>query len=198
MSPGTFDVISLLSAAVSVYTIVQLVKRWRSFSDDVITEADYQLAGLVAFFLLIPVGVFCHEAGHALATKQLGGDVAEFQWRVFWGYVRPAGRFTDLEYWWIALAGNLVSVLLGLAAFPVARLARPPIVKVVAGLFGRYELVFALFLYPLMSFTGFDGDWRVIYDFAVRPWAQLTLAVHVALLGFLWWRSRQSEQKKLA
>lgn len=31
--------------------------------------------------ILIPVGVFFHELGHAFATLQVGGEVGEFQWR---------------------------------------------------------------------------------------------------------------------
>ncbi|MEO0356338.1 MAG: hypothetical protein AAF268_16080, partial [Cyanobacteria bacterium P01_A01_bin.3] len=104
-----FDVVSFLFCGGSVYTLWRPIERRKSFWDRTITLDDYILAQQVAFFLCIPLAVLVHESGHALATWQVGGQVLEFQWRGFWGYVVPYGTFSQLEFWWIALAGNLAS-----------------------------------------------------------------------------------------
>ncbi|MCI0476439.1 MAG: M50 family metallopeptidase, partial [Anaerolineales bacterium] len=108
-----FDIISLLYAFLGVRALWTLAKNWRAFTDAELTAFDRRLASDIAFFVFIPIGVFLHELGHALATLQVGGQVVEFHYALFYGYVVPRGNFTPLQEWWIALSGNLVSVLFG-------------------------------------------------------------------------------------
>src|SRR5688572_25246786 len=89
-----------------------------------IVKAIGWIAVSFILLLLIPIGVLLHELGHALATWQVGGQVREFQWRVFWGYIVPEGSFSPTEDWWISLSGNLVSVALGLLAIPLVPLLK--------------------------------------------------------------------------
>jgi hypothetical protein len=193
-SNATFDVISILYSLIGLAIFWRLVKQWRTFWDDMVTEEDYQLASGIAFFVLVPIGVLLHELGHALATWHVGGEVVDFQWRIFWGYIVPEGRFTLVENWWIALSGNLVSTLLGLVAILLLVVVRKPIVRVLLYLYATMELVYALIFYPLFSFTLLRGDWLMIYDFSVQPYAQITLAAHLLLVVGLWrlerWFSR--------
>jgi len=170
--------------------------------------SDDALANEAAFFILIPLGVFLHEAGHTLATWQVGGEVADFQWRVFWGYIVPVGNFTPLQSWWIALSGNLVSILLGLLPIPLLPRSGKTIWGEVLYAYVRHELFYALVWYPAISVVGFGGDWTMIYDFSVTPYAPVTLTLHILLLYGLWrldkstwaahWRIRRDPEAQAA
>ena len=183
---SNLDTISILYTLVSINVIWRLCTNWAAFWDDKVTAADRQLADAIAVFLLIPLGVFFHEVGHALATLQMGGTVEDFQWRIFWGYVVPGGAFTRPQWWWLAFSGNLVSILMGAIAFPLAHLAQREILKLMLLTFGRVQLVYSLVLYPLISFVGQRGDWLLIYDWSIQPYAKITLILHTLLLVGLW------------
>lgn len=142
--------------------------------------------------------MLAHELGHALATWQVGGQVVAFQWRVFWGYVVPAGDFTPLEYWWIALSGNLVSVALGLLPLGFLGRIRRPFLYTLWRTFAPLQLFYALVYYPAVTLAGFDGDWATIYDFSLAPYPQLVLVAHLALLGGLWWLWRRGRNGAVA
>ena len=189
----SFDFLSILYTFVSLDTLWRLWKSWPSFWDDRVSRYDYFLAQRAAVFLLVPLGVLLHEVGHSLATWQVGGEVAEFQWRIFWGYIIPRGSFTEPESWWISLSGNLVSILLGLLAIPAVRLVRKQILKELLYGFALIELTYSLVFYPLFSWLALQGDWLRIYDFSIRPYAQIMLVIHGLLLAGLWWFS-ESEQ----
>lgn len=190
---SSFDFVSILYTFVSLDTLWRLWKSWPSFWDNRVSRYDHFLAQRVAVFLLVPLGVLLHEVGHSLATWQVGGEVVEFQWRIFWGYIIPRGSFTDPEIWWIALSGNLVSILLGLVAIPGIVLTRKQILKELLYMFALFELVYSLLFYPIFSWIAVQGDWLTIYDFSIRPYAQIMLVVHGLLLAGLWWFS-ESEQ----
>ncbi|MEW6181757.1 MAG: hypothetical protein AB1500_01080 [Bacillota bacterium] len=185
-NPLSFDIISVVYGLISINTILRLIKNRRAFRDDTVTAEDRDLAVRIAVFLLVPAGVLLHELGHALATWQLGGRVIEFQWRVFWGYIIPAGNFSPLEDWWISLSGNIVSIALGLVVIPLIPFVRKQILKHLLYVFANCQLVYALIFYPIFSFSGFEGDWARIYDFSLKPYAQLTFAAHILLLLALW------------
>jgi tetratricopeptide (TPR) repeat protein len=181
------DQISVLAACLSVQTLFQLLRNWRSFWNAHVTLRDQSIAQRLAIFVLLPLTVPLHELGHCLATWQVGGTVAAFQWRFFWGYMIPVGDFSPAEYWWIALSGNLVSIILGLLAIFLILLVRQRILAELLYSFVCIDLINSLALYPLMSVTSNGGDWKSIYDFKVQPYAGLCLLVHI---GLLWWLRR--------
>jgi tetratricopeptide (TPR) repeat protein len=178
------DQLSVLAACLSLQTLLQLFRHWQSFWNAHVTLRDQSIAQRLAIFLLLPLTVPLHELGHCLATWQVGGTVAAFQWRFFWGYMIPVGDFSPVEYWWIALSGNLVSILLGLLAIFAIPLMRRRILQELLYSFACVNLINSLVLYPLMSITANSGDWKNIYDFRVQPYAFLFLLVHI---GLLWW-----------
>ncbi len=188
---------AIIYAILSIDTILRLANNWRSFWDDKVTAKDRFLLERVAVFILIPLGVFFHELGHALATLQVGGEVREFQWRVVWGYVIAAGNFLPVESWWIAFSGNLVSIALGYLAILAIPFVKKAVLKHLFYTFAQAELVYSLVAYPLFSFTAFRGDWLKIYDFSVKPYAQITLAIHLFLVFTLWLNSRTQWLAKL-
>ncbi len=181
-----FDLISIFYCVIAIGVIRRLIKNWKPFWDDVITPFDTRLVTEVSFFILIPIGVLLHELGHAVATWQAGGTVIEFEWRIFWGYIIPQGDFTTVQRWWISFSGNLVSILIGIIPLFFISRVRKIIVKELLLNFARIELIYSLIFYPLFSFVGFRGDWVRIYNFSVKPYAQITLALHILLLLILW------------
>lgn len=183
---SSFDFLAIINSILSIDTIFRLSSNWRSFWDDTVTAKDRFLLQRIAIFILIPVGVLFHELGHALATLQVGGEVREFQWRVFWGYVIAVGNFLPVESWWIAFSGNLVSIALGYLAIVAVPLVKKTVLKELFYTFSQAQLVFSLIIYPIFSFTAFRGDWIQIYDFSVKPYAQITLAIHIFLVATLW------------
>ncbi|MBW4600121.1 MAG: M50 family metallopeptidase [Calothrix sp. FI2-JRJ7] len=185
-SNSSFDLISILYSIISLDTIIRLLQSWSSVWDDSVTAKDKLLIQRTAAFILIPFGVFFHEFGHAVATWLFGGQVREFQWRLFWGYVVPVGNFTTDQIWWIAFSGNLISILLGIIAILILPVVKKPALKELFYTFAIAQLVYSLIFYPLVSFTGFRGDWLTIYDFSIQPYAQVTLVLHIALLLTLW------------
>jgi hypothetical protein len=188
---GTLSGLSWLYLLGAAYTIYQLSKHWRRFWADDLSPSSYQLAVSVAFFLLVPVGVLLHEFGHMFAAWSTGSHVLGLHYFIYWGYVEyiPSSDSALLD-WYVALAGNFVSYLLGIACIVAAlRLSRlKAIVRVMLMQLGILELVQTLIFYPLMSLDpSFVGDWNSIYSFRapVASWA--TLVVHLlSLAGFLW------------
>ncbi len=194
---SSFDFMAIIYGIISIDTLLRLANNWGSFWDDKVTAKDKFLLERVAVFILIPLGVFFHELGHALATLQVGGEVREFQWRVAWGYVIAVGNFLPVESWWIAFSGNLVSIALGYLAILAIPLVKKAVLKQLLYTFAQAELVYSLVAYPLFSFTAFRGDWVKIYDFSVKPYAQITLGIHLFLVFTLWLNSRTQWLAKL-
>lgn len=189
-----FTLISLVYTVQAVRVAYTLVRTWRQFWDDNFTPEEQRLAQQVGFFLIIPFGVLLHEFGHAVATWMVGGQVAKLRWFLFWGYVVPVGHFTPAQDWWIALSGNLVSVLFGFALLALGYWGRGwrRVLRYVLLDTGYFQTMYALVGYPLLSFIGFVGDWVIIYDFKRTPTlSALTGIVHLVVLlaVWAWWRS---------
>jgi len=188
---GITDVLLGIGA---VLALVALVRSWRSFLDADFTAADRRVAMQVSVFLIPPVVVLLHEMGHAAAVVATGGQVTAFHYGLFEGSVSFAGDLTNGQVWFIALAGNLVSIGIGLgmvlAGGLLKRVRQSLRYLLIVG--GLIEAVFGLVGYPLLSETARFGDWLLIYDFGANPvlsWA--TLVVHAAVLVALWrwWRT---------
>lgn len=190
-----FDLISLLYAFLGVRALWTLARNWRAFTDDELTAFDRRLASEIAFFVFIPIGVFLHELGHALATLQVGGQVVEFHYAFFYGYVVPRGNFTLLQNWWISLAGNLVSIVFGFIPLALLPLTRQVWIKYTMLALARIQLGWALVGYPLLTLAGFHGDWRTIYG---TSWLLTipTFIIHVSLVLVLWRLDRSAFVKR--
>ncbi|WP_232435733.1 GNAT family N-acetyltransferase [Rivularia sp. PCC 7116] len=187
---SSFDFMAIIYGIISIDTILRLFNNWGSFWDDKVTAKDRFILERVAVFILIPLGVFFHEVGHALATLQVGGEVREFQWRVVWGYVIAVGNFLPVESWWIAFSGNLVSIALGFIAILAVPLVKKTVLKHLFYTFSQAQLVYSLVVYPIFSFTTSRGDWLTIYDLSIKPLAQITLGIHLVIVFALWLNSK--------
>jgi hypothetical protein len=187
----TFTPLSLIYLFGAGYTVFQMVKGWRQLRSGRLTLANRRLASGIAFFLLVPVGVLLHEWGHMLAAWSTGGEVLGLHYFLYWGYVEyiPASA-NPLPIWWVSLAGNLVSYLLGVACIAAGLLGRglAPVLRSILLQLGILELAQTLIFYPLISLDpAFAGDWDTIYSFDAPVASWLTLGVHIAsLAGMVW------------
>ena len=186
---GLFNVLALLYIGRAVQLAFQIMRNWDVVRQEPLTREKQRLAEQAAFFLGVPPAVLIHELAHALAVIAFGGQVAEFGYRVFWGYVVPAGTFTAVQNWVIAIAGTLGS--LGFGAFLWLVLRRNP--SRTLQYFGlrafRFQIYFSLLYYPIFSLFLPIGDWRTIYNFSATPILSAATAVAHALSLLLFWRA---------
>jgi len=194
-----FDLLSLFYALLGIRTLWTLKQNWRAFTDNELTAVDRRLATEIAFFVFIPIGVFFHELGHAAATYQVGGTIdwfgGGFHYALFYGYVIPEGQFTVLEDWWIALSGNLISVIYGFVPLAFLGSTNQAWIKYTLLAFARIQLGWSLIGYPLLTLAGFHGDWLTIYG---TDWL-LTIPlgiVHASLIIALFLLDRSPRVKR--
>ena len=180
------DLLALISFILFLQTLQQLKRDWHEFWDDAVTTKDQLLAQRLAIFALLPLGVLLHEIGHSIATWQSGGTVSTFQWRFTWGYIIPKGHFSAFQNWWIALSGNLVSILLLLVSLLLIPRVRKRIVAEILFFFACAQAITSIFAYPLLSLSNGWGDWPKIYNPSSQPYAIFTLLLHVGLVVALW------------
>mgnify|MGYP005843528865 FL=1 len=188
-----FQLASLLLAIVSIRVLVTTARNRRALFDETLTPGDRQQLSEAAFFLLLPLGVLLHELGHVVAVWLAGGQVVGFGFLFFLGWVEHTGSYTPAELYWIALAGNLVSLGLGLAALALALVG--PFGRAVNWLllvFGGLELGTTLVFYPLLDLVSdLHGDWATIYRAGTPLLSGVTALLHAGLVvtGLILWQS---------
>lgn len=181
------DSLIFLVVPLVILTISEVRKNWHSLWDNNLTSGDRQLLMKAALFLLLPVVVFCHELGHALAILLFGGRVAEFHYGLLWGYVVPSGLFTPEQIIIIYLAGNVLEILIGLIALIFAAVvSSPPLVALLTYL-GLWSIGGTAVIYTLMSFVGMYGDWQAIYSSDLKTWTSTIALCHVVLVLFFFY-----------
>ena len=189
---GLFDLFSLLYIFRSLQLTAVIWRERQTLQQSPLTVRQKQLAEQASFFIAVPVGVFLHELGHALAVWGFGGQVLQFSYRAFWGFVVPGGSFSDAQQWFISLAGTLASLLFGLGVWLLFRQHRTPALRYFGLRAFRFQTFFSLIYYPVFTLLGFEGDWKTIYDFAATPvWSGLTAVFHLGLLLLFWQGDRR-------
>ncbi|MBP6787435.1 MAG: M50 family metallopeptidase [Candidatus Promineofilum sp.] len=184
---GLFNVLALLYIGRALQLVVQIARNWAELRQEPLTRAKQQQAEQAAFFVGVPPAVLVHELAHAAAIWLFGGQVVEFGYRVFWGYVVPQGTFSLTQNWIIAVAGTLGSLAFGAALWLLLR-RNPSRTLQYFGLRAfRFQIYFSLLYYPIFSLFLPIGDWRTIYDFAATPLLSGgTAVIHAALLLWFW------------
>ncbi|MDQ3707344.1 MAG: hypothetical protein M3437_19385 [Chloroflexota bacterium] len=194
---ASFSWIYLLGAA---YTIYLLSRGWKQLWSPRAGASTRQLAAMIAFFLLVPVGVLLHELGHMVVAQLLGLQVFGLHYFFYWGYVVHASG-TEMQNWIVSLAGNFASYALGVACLVLALRLPPkrPAVNIILAQLGILELVQTLIAYPLMSLDpAFEGDWDTIYSLDAPARAAIVLAVHFAsLAAFVILLNRNARMRRL-
>jgi len=165
------------------------------FSEPMTSDTRGRILRLV-IFVLLPLSIIFHELGHAVAVRAVGREVLDFGFFFVYGYVSYNGfGLSAYEQGLIALAGPLVSVVMGVAAlaFGWFKPTRTPINYLLI-IFGALEIANVLIFYPVIDAVGGvgdAGDWRQIYS-TDTPLIGLPVAIfHIAVLvgGVLAWRS---------
>lgn len=192
MGLGPFSLISLIYAVIGIRSIARLVNSWERVWDRRFSVQDRQLVDEAAFFVLVPVSVALHELGHATAIWTFGGEVRDFGFYGFAGYVSfiPFG-FTEIQLTLISGAGSLVNLLLCAAALGVVFLKKASFRASINELLLQFAIVSganAFILYPLLDLaSNLNGDWRQMYDSGV-PWLTgIIVAVQVGFIAFGFW-----------
>src|SRR5690606_15334335 len=155
---GLFNLLALLYIGRAVQLAIQVIRNWNAVRQEPLTREKQRLAEQAAFFLGVPPAVFVHELAHALAVVLFGGQVAEFGYRVFWGYVVPVGSFTAIENWIIAVAGTLGSLAFGALVWLGLRRNESRTLQYFGVRAYRFQIYFSLVYYPLFSLFLPIGD----------------------------------------
>jgi tetratricopeptide (TPR) repeat protein len=183
-----FDILAIIYLFRSVQLGLKIWREWAQIRIEPFTSPKKHLADQASYFIAVPIGVLAHEIGHVLAVWLSGGEVAEFHYRAFWGYVVPIGSFTAAQDWFIAIAGTMASLAFGLFIWLLFRRAPSTTLRYFGLRAFRFQVYFSLIYYPLFTLLGFIGDWRTIYNFAATPVLSLVTALlHTGIL-FLFWR----------
>lgn len=196
-----FDVltiISLILVLVSIRVLVTTIRTRKRLFDRDFTLSDRQVLSQVAFFILLPLSVILHELGHAVTILLFGAEITGFGYFFFSGYVAYRGFLTPEEVFWIALSGNLVSVVVGLAAIalPLVRPMRAA-VNYLLFAFGAISVLNSLVLYPLVDVVAqMNGDWSQIYSGETPVLSTVTGVVHALILvgAVVAWRSERARR----
>jgi hypothetical protein len=191
-----------------VRVIYQLARNFRRTFDRNFTPEERVLVDQAAFFVLLPISVALHELGHAIVVRLYGGQVLDWGFYGFAGYVAFDPRdFTDAQQIVIASAGVAVNLLLAGIAVALVFLKRPPFRPAINQLlitFTWISLLNALVVYPLLDIvSGLNGDWTQMYDLDVEAglngdWMHvyggrvpalslLILVIHITVLAALFW-----------
>ena len=195
----SFNFITSLFDLLSLYYIYRALRiayeTWRDrarLGSNPLTPEQQRRAEEAAFFLAIPPGVAVHEFGHALAIWLSGGQVVQFGYRVFWGFVVPTGTFTAAQDWVIAVAGTIGTLIYGLALWLWFRTRRTSSLRFFGLRAMRLHIFYALIYYPVFSAMGLFGDWVTIYNFRATPLLSgMTAVVHAGILLAYWRLSRR-------
>lgn len=195
MPLGGFGFISLFYAFLGVRFAIQFWPQRKEIFDNQITHRDRALITQAAFFFLLPFSVALHELGHAIAIWSFGGEVVDFGFYFFAGYVsyNPTG-FSDVQQMLIAFAGTLVNIVLIALAMAIVLFKTPPLSPAWNELLIQFTAISglnALVLYPLLDLaTGMSGDWSQMYDGGV-PWLTgIIVALQVGCLALGFWLIR--------
>ena len=184
-----FNVVSLLYALAGAYTLYRLVQNRRSFFDRYVTAEDIDLAWMIALFLLTPIAVLVHEAGHYFMAQHFGATDIEIHHRGYWGFVtyQAGPTFETGESLIVSAAGPGVSVLLGYLSLTLAVVLPTRMVfNHTLAFFGVVGLFHTLVGYPLIDLTsGMQGDFHSIYTLLPIPARVVAGTIHALLLGLL-------------
>jgi len=202
MPLGPFAILSLFYIAIGIQVVYRLVRSWNATWDRRFTHQDRALIDQAAFFVLIPVSVALHELGHATAIWAMGGEVVDFGFYGFAGFVSYYPfQFSDVQQTIIAAAGSLVNAVLCVAAFAVVFFWRPPLRAAVNELLLQFAFlsgINAFVVYPLLDLaSGLNGDWRQMYDSGV-PWLTgIIVASQAGLLFVGYWIATNDRTRAL-
>jgi hypothetical protein len=188
MGLGPFTLISLIFVVIGIRSVARMITNWHDVWDRRFTVKDRQHVDEAAFFVLVPVSVALHELGHAIAVWSYGGEVVDFGFYGFAGYVAfiPFG-FSDVQLFVVAAAGPLVNLVLSVGALAIVFLKRTPFRAAINELLIQFAIISganAFIVYPLLDLaSGMNGDWRQMYGSGVPLLTAIMVALQVGVIA---------------
>lgn len=153
------------------------------FAEPMTADSRGRLLRLTVFALL-PLSIIFHEAGHAVAVKIFGGEIVDFGFYFIYGFVSHRGFYSALDLGWIALAGTIVNVILGIIAIAIFWFwpRRAP-VNYLLITFAALQGANALIFYPVLDLMGgIVGDWSTIYSSDTPVFSTVVGVIHAGIL----------------
>lgn len=192
MGLGPFTLISLIYVVIGIRSVSRMVSNWTRTWDRRFTVQDRQLVDEAAFFVLVPISVALHELGHAGAIWGYDGEVIDWGFYGFAGYVSfiPFG-FTDVELFVVAAAGTIVNFLLSIGALAIVFFNPRPFRAAINELLVQFAIISganAFIVYPMLDLaSGMNGDWRQMYSSGVPALTALIVVMQFGMvaLGYL-------------
>jgi tetratricopeptide (TPR) repeat protein len=194
-----FYALSLFQAYRALQLAGVIRKEWQSVRQEPLTRHKLSLADQAAFYLAVPPAVLVHEVFHAIPIYGWGGRVVNCGYGFYWGFVQADRVFSAPQEWFIALAGTLGSLLIGLLYWLLLRRHPSSAVRFFGLRAMRFQVYFSLLYYPIFTVISFIGDWRTIYNFEATPvlsWA--TAVAHITLLALYYWADRNGRFEMVA
>ena len=205
MPLGGFGLISLFYMALGVRFLFQFWPRRQAILDDDFTPYDRSMVSQGAFFLLLPISVLLHEAGHAVAILMFGGEIVDFGYYFFAGFVsyNPTG-FSETQQWIVSFAGTFVNLVLIIIALWFALFKTPALNQAKSDLLIQFAFISginAFVIYPLLDLaSNLNGDWRQMYSSGVPALTLTIVAIQAAIIfvGFKLYRDPEWQAKVAA
>ena len=194
-----FYALSLMQAYRALKLAGLLRREWDSIKQEPLTSRKLGLAEQAAFYLAVPPAVLVHELFHAIPIYAWGGRVVNCGYGFYWGFVQPDRFFPAGQEWFIALAGTLGSLLIGLLYWLLSAQQQNRTLRFFGLRAFRFQLYFSLLVYPIFTAFTFIGDWRIIYNFAETPiLSGATAVIHLTLLALYFWADRSGRFEMVA
>jgi hypothetical protein len=181
----TSIVFTLVLGALAIVSLSDLIRNRGELFGGRFTEDKRSRILRFVLFVLLPLSVLAHEGGHALTVLAFGGEVVDFGFYLYYGYVGHIGAYTPLERGLISFSGPIVNIVLGLAAIAVAWFRpRRPQINFLLLTFGAVQLLNALIFYPLIdAMGGISGDWETIYSRDTPVFSAMIGLMHVTIVA---------------
>lgn len=179
------DFMNFIYVPFMVATFIEINKNRESVFDDQLTVGDRAILMRATIFLLLPLIVFIHELGHYLAALSVGARVMEFHYGPATGFVKIFPDRSDSQTLWIAFAGNLLQIVIGLLSLVSSTIVRSPAMVALCVYFGLFTLADTAVFYALLSAAGLYGDWIDIYTNPDRSGVFMIGIFHVCIVLLL-------------
>ncbi|MBX9685766.1 MAG: M50 family metallopeptidase, partial [Candidatus Obscuribacterales bacterium] len=179
------DWFNLMSIPLILLTLKEVLPNWKSIWDNELSMSDRRMIMRIVIFLALPVVVFIHELGHLLAALALHVKVYEFHYGPVTGHVNVAANIPAESQLWIAVAGNLAQIVLGLACLALSTLARSPALICFLVYLGLFAVGDTVIFYTLLSLASIYGDWVQIYSNPCHSLVFAVGSVHVLLVALV-------------
>lgn len=179
------DWFNLVSIPLILLTLKDVIPKWKSIWDDNVTTEDRRLMMRMVIFLALPVVVFIHESGHLLAALQVGAKVYEFHYGPVTGHVNVDSNQPPESLLWIAIAGNLAQIVLGIICLVAATIVRHAAAIVFLVYLGLFSIGDTVIFYAALSLASIYGDWENIYTSPCHNLVMQVGIVHGALVAFI-------------